>query len=282
MVAILEPFIDTIVICTITGLVLLSSGVWNQKIENRFEQADLQVLDGIYSESNEQHRKTLGRSFANDTTLALFSGDLQVEGGQVVNEGITLVHAESFAEDVVVTQGSENFTGTIPVENGVVIFSAQKKDENGKRIRKKDREKGEIYFHGKSLIHSAPLTTEAFKHSILGDWGQYIVSIGLLLFAFSTAISWSYYGGRAVTYLWGTKYVIYYRFIYVIGFFVASFTDTTIVWNLSYITIAIMTIPNLFGLLVLQKDIKNTIRSYWSDFKKDWPMEKLPIGTPRD
>jgi AGCS family alanine or glycine:cation symporter len=101
------------------------------------------------------------------------------------------------------------------------------------------------------------------------------------LFAFSTAISWSYYGGRAVTYLWGTKYVIYYRFIYVIGFFVASFTDTTIVWNLSYITIAIMTIPNLFGLLVLQKDIKNTIRTYWTDFRKDWPMEKLPMGTRR-
>ena len=61
----------------------------------------------------------------------------------------------------------------------------------------------------------------------------------------------------------------------------ASFTDTTIVWNLIYITIAIMTIPNLFGLLVLQKDIRGTIRTYWKDFKKDWPMEKLPPGINR-
>jgi AGCS family alanine or glycine:cation symporter len=281
MVAILEPFIDTIVICTITGLVLLSSGVWNEKIENRFEQADLQVIEGVYSENNEQHRTMLSRTFAKDTALALFTGDLQVEDGQVVTEGITLAHAESFAEDVAVTRGGEIFTGIIPVEDGVVQFSAQKRDKNGKRIKKRDRERGEIYFNGKSLIHSAPLTTEAFKRSFLGDWGQYIVSIGLLLFAFSTAISWSYYGGRAVTYLWGTKYVIYYRFIYVIGFFVASFTDTTIVWNLSYITIVIMTIPNLFGLLVLRRDIRSTIRSYWTDFKKDWPMEKLPAGTRR-
>ena len=135
----------------------------------------------------------------------------------------------------------------------------------------------EIYFQGRSLIHSAALTTEAFKRSFIGDWGQYIVSIGLLLFAFSTAISWSYYGGRAVTYLFGTRYVIIYRLIYVVGFFVASFTDTTIVWNLSYITIAIMTIPNLFGLLILRKDIKSTIRQYWNDFRRDWPEEKLPM-----
>ena len=139
-----------------------------------------------------------------------------------------------------------------------------------------------MHLQGKSLIHSAPLTTEAFKRSFLGDWGQYIVSIGLLLFAFSTAISWSYYGGRAVTYLFGTRYVIVYRFIYVVGFFLASFTDTTIVWNLSYITIAIMTIPNLIGLLVLRKDIKRTIGAYWLGFRKEWPQEKLPMGINSD
>lgn len=281
MVAILEPFIDTIIICTITGLVLLSSGVWNEKIENRFEQADLQILDGTYQESNEHHRTLLSRTFNKDTTLALFTGSLEVEDGTILTEGITLIHAESFAEDVVVTRGQEIFTGTIPVEAGVVKLSDMDRDESGNKRKRKDQEKGEIYFTGQSLIHSAPLTTEAFKRSWLGDWGQYIVSIGLLLFAFSTAISWSYYGDRAVTYLFGTRYVIFYRLIYVAGFFVASFTDTTIVWNLSYITIAIMTIPNLFGLLILRKDIKGTINTYWTDFRKDWPGEKLPRGTDR-
>jgi AGCS family alanine or glycine:cation symporter len=266
MVAILEPFIDTIIICTITGLVLLSSGVWNEKIENRFQQADLQIIEGTYSEEDEQDRVLMARVFSNDTTLALFTGSLQVEAGTVVTNGITIIHAESFAEGVEVTSGKEKYTGPIPVENGIVKFS------------KLAEEAEAVYFTGSSLIHSAALTTEAFKRSMLGDWGQYIVSIGLLLFAFSTAISWSYYGGRAVTYLFGTKYVIVYRLIYVVGFFLASFTDTTIVWNLSYITIAIMTIPNLFGLLVLRKDIKRTIGTYWTDFKKEWPQEKLPLG----
>ena len=110
----------------------------------------------------------------------------------------------------------------------------------------------------------------------MGDFGKYIVSIGLLLFAFSTAISWSYYGGRAITYLFGQKYVIIYRLVYVIGFFFAAFTDTTIVWALSYITIALMTIPNLIGILLLSKEIKTTIKSYWKDFRKEYPDEKLP------
>jgi AGCS family alanine or glycine:cation symporter len=270
MVAILEPFIDTIIICTITGLVLLSSGVWNEKIENRFQQADLQIVEGTYLEEDENDRVLMARVFSNDTTLALFTGSLQVEEGTVISDGITIIHAESFAENVVVTRGKEKYTGPIPVYGGMVKFS----ELNG--------EEEPVYFSGSSLIHSAALTTEAFKRSWMGDWGQYIVSIGLLLFAFSTAISWSYYGGRAVTYLFGTKYVIVYRLIYVVGFFLASFTDTTIVWNLSYITIAIMTIPNLFGLLILRKDIKRTITAYWSGFKKEWPQEKLPMGINRD
>jgi AGCS family alanine or glycine:cation symporter len=265
MVAILEPFIDTIIICSLTGLVLLSSGVWNEKIENRFEQADLVILDGSYSESDPDDRALISRSFSNDTILPPYTGILEVSEGAVVTDGITIVHAESFADGVVVTQGETLFTGTLPVETGNVQFSEV------------ETELGEVYFNGLSLIHSAALTTEAFKRSILGDWGQYIVSIGLLLFAFSTAISWSYYGGRAVTYLFGSKYEIIYRLIYVAGFFVASFTDTTIVWNLSYITIAIMTIPNLFGLLVLRRDIKSTIGQYWTDFKKQWPNENIPV-----
>jgi len=265
MVAILEPFIDTIIICLLTGLVLLSSGVWNEKIENRFEQADLVILDGTYSENNDHDRAIMSKAFSNDTTLARFTGTLQIEDGVIRTEGVTVIHAESFAEQVDVTQNEKKYTGPVPVVDGVVQFSDI------------DTEEGDVYFSGRSLIHSAALTTEAFKRSIIGDWGQYIVSIGLLLFAFSTAISWSYYGGRAVTYLFGTKYVIIYRLIYVVGFFIASFTDTTIVWNLSYITIAVMTIPNLFGLLALRKDIKGTIGQYWDDFRKEWPREKLPV-----
>jgi alanine or glycine:cation symporter, AGCS family len=267
MVAILEPFIDTIIICTLTGLVLLSSGVWNEKIENRFEQADMMILEGTYSDNERADSRALSRSFSNDTTLAMYTGTLQIAGGEITSGNMTLIHAHSIAEDVQVTANGLPYTGELTVVDGRVQFGLT------------DPADGQIYISGKSLIHSAPLTTEAFKRSIMGDWGQYIVAIGLLLFAFSTAISWSYYGGRAVTYLFGTRWVFLYKIVYVAGFFLASFTDTTIVWNLSYITIVVMTVPNLVGLWILRRDIKSTIGEYWQDFQKNWPGEKSPVKT---
>ena len=62
-----------------------------------------------------------------------------------------------------------------------------------------------------------------------------------------------------------------YRIIFVMGFFLASFTDTTIIWNLSLLTVAFMAIPNLIGLLVLHREVKKTIRDYWTDFRKELP-----------
>ena len=259
MVAILEPFIDTIIICTLTGLVLLTSGVWKEKIYNQFEETDLRIVSGTYHENAKPERTELRNYFSGKSTLPLFTGKLNVDSGRITS-AVTLIHAQSVAEDVTVKADGKPFTGNLDIQKG--------------RIRQ--NEFSQVRIWGKSLIHSAPLTTEAFNRSFLGNYGQYIVAIGLLLFAFSTAISWSYYGGRAVTYLFGTRYVVIYKMFYVVAFFFAAFTDTTIVWNLSYITIALMTIPNLLGLWILHRDIKSTIKQYWIDFVKEWPDDRLP------
>jgi AGCS family alanine or glycine:cation symporter len=107
----------------------------------------------------------------------------------------------------------------------------------------------------------------AFEKGFFGHNGQYIVAIGLLLFAFSTSISWSYYGERAVLYLLGATWVVPYRVVYVVVFFVGSFADTTVIWTFSGLTIAFMTIPNLIGLLILHRDVKASIAEYWQEFK---------------
>ncbi len=258
LVAILEPFIDTIIICTLTGLVLLASGAWHEKYENQFQQADMVMLARVYDDHNPADRAELFKMFNHRETPPLYTGEVHVQDGRITDP-LTLLNSQSIAEEVRVTKDGKPYTGTIPVENGVV-----KIDMAG------------VVITGKSLLHSAPLTTEAFKQSFLGDYGQYIVSIGLLLFAFSTAISWSYYGGRAMTFLFGPNSVIYYRIFYIVAFFFASFTDTTIVWALSYITIVLMAVPNLFGLLILNKEIKSTIKQYWVDFKKEHPGEWTP------
>ena len=257
MVAILEPFIDTIIICLLTGLAVLCSGAWTDKVQNDFQDTDLLVLESKYDEADPNDKKELTNFVKHKEALALFTGELDVSAGRISND-LTIMHARSVAEDVMVTEPNGMYTGKLKIENGKLV-----------------RDGNTVIISGKSLLHSAPLTNEAFKRSPFGEYGKYVVTIGLLLFAFSTAISWSYYGDRAITYLFGAKGVIYYHIVYVIAFFFASFTDTTIIWTLSGITIALMTIPNLIGILLLHKDMKNTVKEYWIGFKKEYPNEKV-------
>ena len=251
MVSILEPFIDTIIICFLTGMVLLSSGVWKEKVYNQFQKTDIVVLAATYDEGNAEDVAVLSGYLNNKSSISFYTGDLQVVNGEIVNEN-SILHARSLAEGITVEKNDAAYNGEINVVNGRLVGTAN-----------------DLVLKGNSLIHSAPLTTVAYTQSFLGDWGKYIVAFGLLLFAFSTAIAWSYYGDRAITYLVGSRYVLVYRIIFVTAFFFASFIDTTIIWNLSMLTVAFMTVPNLIGLLILHKEVKQTVGDYWLGFKKE-------------
>lgn len=253
MVSLLEPFIDTIIICTITGLVILSSGVWKEKHENVFDRSDMMFVAGEYTDTEEADKSQL-YGFLNSVDgneVESYTGAITVVNGSAVTGGFTLINARSVAEDVQYLVGSEDpFSGTLQIENGKPL-------------------KENLIIQGKSLVHSASLTTIAFTRGWFGDFGQYIVSIGLLLFAFSTAIAWSYYGDRAMTYLLGPRSIMPYRVIYVAGFVWASFSDTTLVWALSAVAIVVMTLPNLFGIVLLSKEMKSTVDEYWQRVKEN-------------
>jgi AGCS family alanine or glycine:cation symporter len=253
MVSLLEPFIDTIIICTITGLVILSSGVWKEKHENVFDRSDMVFVAGEYTDSVDADKSQL-YGFLNGVDgneVESYTGAITVVNGSAVTGGYTLINARSVAEDVQYLVGSEDpFSGTLQIKNGKPV-------------------KENLIIEGKSLVHSASLTTIAFTRGWFGDFGQYIVSIGLLLFAFSTAIAWSYYGDRAMTYLLGPRSIMPYRVIYVAGFVWASFSDTTLVWALSAVAIVVMTLPNLFGIVLLSKEMKATVDHYWQRVKEN-------------
>jgi AGCS family alanine or glycine:cation symporter len=254
MVSILEPFIDTIIICTLTGLVILSSGVWKEKHLNTFDRSDMDIVAGAYVESSDSDKKQL-YGYLNGldgNSVEEFNGEIQVVNGKPVSSGFTIINARSLAEDVTFTVGDpeDTFTGTLKVVDGQLL-------------------KDNINVTGYSLIHSASLTAVAFTRGFFGESGKYIVSIGLLLFAFSTAIAWSYYGDRAMTYLFGPRSVMPYRVVYVAGFIWAAVSDTTLVWTLSAVAIVVMTLPNLFGIILLRKEMKESVASYWTRFNKD-------------
>jgi len=246
MVSILEPFIDTICICTLTGLVILSSGVWTEKLPNEFQSADIEIVAGSWTDTNPAEQQALYRHISGEgeTPVVAYSGSLSVIEGHIVSTNATVLSARSVAEEVMIkTANGDPITGDVAVADG--------KFENP-----------DIHVSGRSLLHSAELTSAAFARGIFGEFGRTIVAVGLLLFAFSTAIAWSYYGDRAMVYLFGVGSVKYYRIVYVLGFFFASFSDTTLVWNLAAVAIVLMTLPNLLGIILLRREMKQSVQTY--------------------
>ena len=243
MVSILEPFIDTIVICTITGLVILSSGVWTEKFENKFEQSSMCYLDGTYSDSEPEDIAVLQDYILSCSGPQAYSGKQEIVDGKLSNNAITLMHNRSVSENVIYSQEGSPFTGSVEIIEGKLKSPG-------------------ISVKGDSLLLGADLTSKAFSRSLFGEFGQYIVAIGLLLFAFSTAIAWSYYGDRATVHLFGEGWILYYRIIYVGAFFTAAIIDTKIVWDIATVIGPIATVPNLLAILFLRKEIKKLDSEY--------------------
>ncbi len=247
MVAILEPFIDTLCICTLTGLVILSSGVWTEKLPNTFQSTDIEVVAGTWSDEDPAHQEALFHHLnaTGESPVSAYSGPLQLTAGRIAaGADVTILGSRSVAEDVLIrTAQGVPITGEVQVDEGKFSRTT-------------------LQITGRSLLHSAELTSAAFARGIFGEFGRTIVAVGLLLFAFSTAIAWSYYGDRAMVYLFGVDSVKYYRIVYVLGFFFASFSDTTLVWNLAAVAIVLMTLPNLLGILLLRKEMKATVKTY--------------------
>jgi AGCS family alanine or glycine:cation symporter len=278
MVSILEPFIDTIIVCSVTALVILSSNVWTEKFENEFEKSSLFFISGLYQDSNTDDQKQLAnfvsdkRKFTKDSSnVKNFTGNLTITDGILENNDVTIFHNNSIAENVLfytplsdaeaLALMQDDFLALEDDEARILRFNGQIEIDNNGAIVKKDSNK-DLVIRGDSLVHSATLTSKAFGSGVLGKFGEYIVAIGLLLFAFSTAIAWSYYGDRSTAYIFGERAVPIYRLFYVFCFIIAAVIDTTIVWRIAYVVVALVSIPNLIALFILRKEMKEQVTSY--------------------
>ena len=104
--------------------------------------------------------------------------------------------------------------------------------------------------------------------------GEPLLSFGLLTFAFSTILGWSYYGEKAVEYLKGKKWSYVYRLLYIVAVYVGSIASLNIVWNIADCMNALMAIPNLLSLLFLNGILVHETRKYlWRD-RLDKEMEE--------
>ena len=246
VVALLEPFIDTIIICTMTGLLIIMTGVWSDRFETEITLSggDLSYravqVDGGYED------------MAPDAPIRIDAGahaatgpsDPQISWHEVPVRMLYVDEARS-----------QPFSGVIDPATGMATG---------------DDGQTHTSLHGMAVESGAPLTMAAFRRGLspLGDWGHYIVVLSVLLFAISTAIAWSYYGDRCANYLFGAKAVIPYKVIFVILHFVGAVLPLSVIWDIGDVFLSIVIWPNLIALGILAPQVVEMTRDYFE--RKPW------------
>ena len=256
VVALLEPFIDTIVICSMTALVILLTGVWNDRTPT---EVTLTGGDSVYLTIDADGNSTPSKKMPESIGSITVKDGKPVYGDDDVRFGWHDVAIEDIYTDLEQTVA---FNGVLlPAEN---------------IARGEDGTEYESLFCP-AVESGAPMTMWAFRRGLgpLGDWGHYIVLFSVLLFAISTAISWSYYGDRCANYLFGPRAVLPYKLLFVAAHFTGSILSLSIVWKMGDIALAVVIIPNLIALLVLSGEVKAMTDSYFE--RKPW-LENTKSG----
>lgn len=114
-----------------------------------------------------------------------------------------------------------------------------------------------------SALNGASLTQQAFS-TVFGQFGIFALTISLVLFAFTTILGWGYYGERCFEFLFGTRAIPIYRFIFVLMVAIGGYLKLELIWIIADIVNGLMAIPNLIALLALSPIIIKETKSYFS------------------
>jgi len=243
VVAMMGPFIDTILICSITGLVIVSTGVWTEREQAIAKPGDWSIYQPAAGDPAPKSVQGLEK----------FVGEIQVQDGLV--SGVVLsAYDGPVVGGQLVDSGLEPFTGTL-LRDGDGKLTLANGDDADIRVQ------GEMFRTGSSL------TSWAFRRGlapIMGPWGSLIVTLSVFLFGLSTCISWSYYGDRSIQYLFGSRAVLPYRILYVFFVFLGAQLSLSLVWDYGDLALGCMAVPNLIAVLLLAPKVRRMTTEYFS------------------
>ncbi len=247
-VALLGPLIDTVVICAMTGLVIVITGTWNQRFDDQVNLSPRSSLTVVSEETKVGVRGTL----TDDDKL---TGEFVVQEGAPV--GFKLVRNHSTVEELAITFEEKPFGGIIVAQAGTIerVIGADGAEASA----------DSVFAAGKMLFNGSPVTAMGFRVGLQDVMpnGNLLVTFAVFLFALSTAISWSYYGDRSAEYVFGPKAVLPYRVIFVIMHFLGAIFSLELVWGFADVALGIMAIPNLFAILLLSRYVKREADDYY-------------------
>lgn len=235
-------FWDTIVVCTITGLCIASSGVLGSTSTTQKGFYEWQQEQLVIHAANQSHQETTVTAYqisqkGNTLTLTQDSKKTSLQLTPSVSQ-------KNKGHNVVCNPESHQLNGEWKDDSGN-IYSFK----NGK-------------YQYKELLVGSALTIKAFE-TVLGKTGAFLITLGIALFAFSTILGWEYHGEKALEYLLGThKFNIIYRVLFSLLAYFGATTTLEIAWTFSDIANALMAIPNLICLLALSNVVKKELERY--------------------
>lgn len=255
LLGMVDPFLDTIVICSISALVILSSGEWTTGTEIRLGPEDASTVAVAAS--------LRGEAAPFDIT-APESGELII----AQKKRITTEHLQKME-----SAGIRSLT--VPDEFILGRLIVHKIEKDGQTLAKTRSEinKDLLEELRKAQVsellttHSAGTLTARAFHNTLGIVGSWLVTVGLVLFAFSTILGWCVYGERCAIYLFGHKAALPYRAVFTLVVPVGAIAKLGLVWDLSDLFNGLMAIPNLVALLLLSPVVFRLAREYFDEHK---------------
>ncbi len=270
VVAMLGPFIDTLLICTMTGLVILTTGVWQEKQHQRVvlnEQASVTAIEGSSGVERD--------GVVADETLV--SGPHVVRAGRPSDFLLIRNHGTVDEARLLLTDDPVLMSALRPFEGTVIFDPDQPGAMAGVKLLGAEGEvvAGTLVMEGAALQNGSPLTAWAFQRGlgkIGGGQGHLLVTLAVFLFGLSTAISWSYYGDRAVLYLFGARWTTPYRVVFCVMHFLGAIYSLELVWAFGDMALGLMTIPNLLSILLLTGVVKTWVKKYVAEDKLEPPV----------
>lgn len=256
MWGIFQVCVDTLIVCTMTALVILTAGLYDKdqyaeyytRINNNISNISSEVL----SESEEIVSTQKGE-------MALYNVLLITQGGlnnlkETCNISETEGHYVLYNAEDSINQIISQGQNALKKEKELAKYANSDKFIELRNHTLKAVDKSV------KLLDSTALTGRSFDQFI--PYGAQFVTISVLLFAFATLVGWSYYGERAVEYLFGLKAVFTYKIVFVVMIFVGSTMSLELVWNIADTLNGFMAVPNLIAITLLSGKVITLTKEY--------------------
>ncbi|MFG0274747.1 MAG: alanine/glycine:cation symporter family protein [Phycisphaerales bacterium] len=263
VVAGLEPFIDTIVVCTLTSLVILSTGIWNRGPDLEFSSPTAVVqADGAWSLERTEVNRSDDPSLTDDAEVfTIVEAEVNPNTGKNLHRVMGRVEIEGEGES---RRYFINWSTSPTAQEAIALHP--------------EKTQGAWFNH-----QGATLTAKAFD-SVNDGLGMWLITLAAWLFAISTMISWSYYGEQGVVYLFGDGAVFPYKILYCLAIVIAAVpalisTDAQLD-NLTALGTGVMLWANIPIMLVFGAVAMRTYKDYFRRMKAGEgrpPHEAPPI-----